>query len=319
MAGYCARWTQGTLVTTTKRLPITFGTPAGNQSFEQALTTAKAAEAAGFTSVSFSDRPHDPILDGWTLATAVAVRTERIRFFHSTLNVPYRFPSVLAKEAATLDIISAGRFDLCLGAGGEANRPLYDTIGVPLGSPGERMEDLEDTIEILRGMWTHEKFSYAGRVFHVENAAGEPKPAQGSIPIWIGARLPRSLRLTGRLADGFIKNGGWGPVEELRDLNQKIDTAARKAGRAPSTIRRVMNTGCYLGRDKADAEAYAARSAGQPGGGSIAGTAAEILATIRDYHDAGVDTFIVRFPPATAAEQIKAFGEEIIPEVANFA
>ena len=102
--------------TTAKRLPVTFGTPAGNQSFDQALATAKAAEAAGFTSVSFSDRPHDPTLDGWTLATAVAARTERIRFFHSTLNVPYRLPSVLAREAATLDIISGGRFDLAASA-----------------------------------------------------------------------------------------------------------------------------------------------------------------------------------------------------------
>ena len=86
----------------TTRLPMTFSTRAGNQSFESALATAQAAEAAGFRGVSFSDRPHDPILDGWTLATAVAVRTERIRVFHSTLNIPYRFPSVLAKEAATL-------------------------------------------------------------------------------------------------------------------------------------------------------------------------------------------------------------------------
>src|SRR5262249_13706121 len=140
-----------------RRLPITFGTPAGNQSFESALATTLAAEEAGFSHVSFSDRPHDPVLEGWTLATAVAARTERIRVFHSTLNVPYRFAAVLAKEAATLDIISGGRLDLCLGAGGEANRPLYDSIGVPLGAAGDRLRDLRDCIRILRGMWSNEK------------------------------------------------------------------------------------------------------------------------------------------------------------------
>src|SRR5688500_16708112 len=97
---------------TNGRRAVSFGTPAGNQSLDSALSIAKAAEAAGFAHVSFSDRPHDPILDGWTLATAVAMRTERIRFFHSTLNVPYRFPAVLAKEAVTLDQISNGRLDL---------------------------------------------------------------------------------------------------------------------------------------------------------------------------------------------------------------
>src|SRR3712207_4758593 len=149
------------------RLPLTFSTSAGNRTPEQSVATARAAEAAGFTSVSFADRPHDPILAGWTLATAVAVQTERIRLFHATLNVPFRYPAVLAKEAATLDIISGGRLDLCLGAGGERNRPLYDTIGVPLAAPGERLQDLRDTIAILRGLWTHERFSHSGRVHRV--------------------------------------------------------------------------------------------------------------------------------------------------------
>src|SRR5688572_27626597 len=94
------------------RLPIRFTTPVSGPTFEAVLEQAQAAEAAGFSGVSFSDRPHDPILDGWTLATAVAARTERIRLYHTTLNIPYRYPAVLAKEAATLDIVSHGRLDL---------------------------------------------------------------------------------------------------------------------------------------------------------------------------------------------------------------
>jgi alkanesulfonate monooxygenase SsuD/methylene tetrahydromethanopterin reductase-like flavin-dependent oxidoreductase (luciferase family) len=296
------------------RLPITFSTPAGNQSFEQALATAQAAETAGFTSVTFSDRPHDPVLDGWTLSAAVAARTERIRFFHTTLNVPYRFPAVLAKEAATLDRISNGRLDLCLGAGGEVNRPLYDSIGVPLASPGERLQDLRDAIAILRGMWANEKFSFKGRVFQVEDAAGEPKPVQQPIPIWVGARMPRSLRLTGQIADGFIKNGGWGTVEELRDLNGRIDAAARRAGRDPQAIRRILNGSAYVARDEADAAQYIA-AAGSQGANGLIGTPARIIELIRDYHAAGVDTFNVRFP--AGAEHLKRFGAEVIPEASR--
>ena len=306
------------------RLGITFATRAGNQDYEQAVSIAQAAEAAGFTGVTFSDRPHDPILDGWTLATAVAVRTERIRLFHTTLNIPYRFPAVMAKEAATLDIISGGRLDLCLGAGGEANRPLYDSIGVPLGAPGDRLTDLEDAVNILRGLWANEKFSYKGRVYHVDDAAGGVKPVQSSLPIWIGARFPRSLRQVGRFADGFIKNGGWGSVEELRELNQVVDASAAKAGRNPYAIRRLLNGGLtYVARDAADAAEFRQNHATQAASsrafqtGGLMGTVEEIIATIKSYRAVGVDTFVLHFAPEMTLEQIRRFGSEVIPEAAK--
>jgi len=304
------------------RLSIAFSTPAGNQSFEQALAVAHAAEAAGFASVAFGDRPHDPGLDGWTLATAVAARTERIRLWHTTLNLPYRYPAVLAKEAATLDRLSGGRLDLCLGAGGEGNRPLYDSIGVPLGAPGERLTDLEDGIAILRGLWVHERFSYAGRAYRVEDAPGT-KPAQLAIPIWIGARLPRSLRMTGRIADGYIKNGGWGSVEELAEMNRRVDAAAERAGRDPGALRHILNGSGYLARDRADAEAIRAQAAAAPPGaggarpaGGLVGTAEEVLELIRAYRAAGVDMFTVRFLGPDPLAQIARWGSEIVPAVA---
>jgi alkanesulfonate monooxygenase SsuD/methylene tetrahydromethanopterin reductase-like flavin-dependent oxidoreductase (luciferase family) len=302
------------------RLPITFSTRAGNQSFEQALSVAQAAEKAGFSGVSFSDRPHDPILEGWTLATAIAARTERIRVFHTTLNVPFRFAAVLAKEAATLDIISNGRLDLCLGAGGDANRPLYDSIGVPLAAPGERLTDLVDAITIMRGMWAHDKFTYKGRAFHVEEAVGVPAPVQQPIPIWIGARLPRSLRIAGRLADGFVKNGGWGTVEELKQLNDAVTEAAVKAGRDPYSVRRVLNGAlAYVAKDAADAEAYrtqAVQTQGSRAGERVSGligTVDEIVETVKAYREAGVDTFVVNFAPQLTLQQIERFGAEVIP------
>ena len=312
------------MTNTNGRLPLEFSTRAGNQSFEGALATAQAAEAAGFRGVSFSDRPHDPILEGWTLATAVAARTERIRFFHTTLNIPYRFPSVLAKEAATFDIISNGRLDLCLGAGGEGNRSLYDSVGVPLAAPGERMTDLEDAVTIMRGMWANEKFSYKGRVYHVEEAAGGVKPVQSPIPIWIGARFPRSLRQVGRFADGFIKNGGWGSVDELRELNQVVDVSAAKAGRSPYSIRRLLNGALtYVAKDAADAAEFQQNHATQAASsrafqtGGLMGTVEEIIATIKSYRAVGVDTFVLHFAPEMTLEQIRRFGSEVIPEAAK--
>src|SRR5262245_54184547 len=122
------------------RLPLTFGTGVAGSSFEEALTAATLAERAGFDHISFSDRPQAPGLDGWTLAAAIAARTERVRLFHSTLNLPYRYPQLLAKQAATLDVISGGRLDLCLGAGGTIMAPDYEAYGIPMRSPGERLE-----------------------------------------------------------------------------------------------------------------------------------------------------------------------------------
>ncbi len=299
------------------RLRITFATAAGGDTFAQSLETALAAEAAGFASVFLSDRPHDPILEGWTLATALAARTERVRFYHATLNMPYRYPSVLAKEAATFDLISNGRLDLCLGAAGEANRPLYDSLGVPLASPKERMQDFQDYIAILRGMWSHDKFSYQGRTYHVDDVVCAPAPVQQPIPVWMGALMPYSLRVCGRIADGFIKNQRWCSADLMRDLNDQIDASATKAGRDPNVIRRVINGAGFVAKDETEAAAHQPHTLEQHGPGGLIGTPAQILDTIRAYRAAGVDTFALRFPAENTLEQIRIFGREVIPEAAK--
>jgi alkanesulfonate monooxygenase SsuD/methylene tetrahydromethanopterin reductase-like flavin-dependent oxidoreductase (luciferase family) len=290
---------------------VEFATGVPGRDFQEALAVAQAAETAGFTSVSFADRPFDPVMDGWTLATAVAARTERIRLFHTTLNIPYRLPQVIAKEAATLDLISGGRLDLCLGAGGEGNRPAYDSFGLPMPGPGERLQDLRDAIAIIRGLWSNERFTYEGRVFRVRDANGEPKPAQGLVPIWVGALLPRSLRLTGQLADGFIKNRGWGSIEEVGELNRRVSNAASKAGRDPASIKRILNGAGFVARDAAEAEEVRSRLGAAAGG--LIGTPEQILETIKTYQEAGVTMFLVRFQGPRALEQIKAFGSQVIP------
>jgi alkanesulfonate monooxygenase SsuD/methylene tetrahydromethanopterin reductase-like flavin-dependent oxidoreductase (luciferase family) len=301
------------------RNPIRFNVSVGGPTFEAVLEQAQTAEAAGFDGVSFGDRPHDPVMSGWLLATAVAARTERVRLNHMTLNIPYRYPAVLAKEAVTLDIISNGRLDLCLGAGSDHNRPLYDSIGVTLAPPAERMQALKECIEILRGLWSHERFSYDGRIYHLDGAAGGVKPVQASIPIWVGALQPYSLKLAGRLADGFMKNQGWCTAPEYEPLNDAVTDAARKAGRYPNEIRRIINGAAYVARDPGDARAYQERGSGIGGfmDAGLVGTVAEILDIIRAYRHAGVDTFGIRFPAGQVIEQMQRFGAEVIPEAAK--
>jgi alkanesulfonate monooxygenase SsuD/methylene tetrahydromethanopterin reductase-like flavin-dependent oxidoreductase (luciferase family) len=305
------------------RLPLTFLTQGGNRDHRLAIDIAKAADAAGFSGIGFADRPHDPQLDGWTLATVVAARTERIRVFHATLNVPFRYPALVAKAAATLDRISDGRLDLALGAGGEGNRGLYRSVGVELAAPGERLRDLEDAVAILRGMWSQPTFSYRGRSFFVDEAVGPPAPVQQPIPIWLAGLLPRSIDIVGRLGDGFMRNGGWAGVADVAESNRQVDAAAVRAGRDPRGIRRVLNGPAFVGTRR-EVEAYLARSGGGPASGSnqpdgLVGTLDEVLEVVRTYRtEGGVDAFNARFEMADAVEQVGRFGRDIIPATASW-
>lgn len=287
---------------------IRFGLNPRGLPYGRVVSVAKAAEAAGFQNLSFSDRPPENNLEGWTLATAVALQTSRIRVTHSTLNVPFRNPALLSKMATALDSITGGgRVILTLGAGTQENH--FTTYGIEFGSPGERVDGLIDAIEILRGTWANEQFTYTGKRYSVEEATVTPKPANGTIPIFIGAAKPRMLRLTGRTADGWIRNGGWpSDLDAYREQVAAIEDAANAAGRDPGTIHRVVNCNAYVGDE--DPATKLATTFGNPGG--LTGTAEQVLEIVEQYREAGVDTFHVQFQNDIIEEQLAAFGESVI-------
>ena len=291
--------------------PIRFGLNARGMSFERTVEIAKKAEAAGIENITFSDRPPETNLEAWTFATAVAMRTDRIRVTHSTLNVPYRYPALLAKMATALDVITGGgRLLLTLGAG--AQEAHATTYGMAWGTPGERVDGLVDTINILRGMWSNDSFSYEGKRYSVDDAVLDPKPVNGSIPILIGAGKPRTLRIAGSMADGWLKNGGWPESPEAyAELQDAVDRAAEKAGRDPGTIRRVVNCTAYVG----DKDPASVMPSTLGSGGGLMGTADQVLEIIEKHRAAGVDTFHVQFANDIVDEQIPAFGEQIIAKL----
>ncbi len=287
---------------------VRFGLNPRGLPYDRIVEVAKAAEAAGFATLAFSDRPPEENLEGWTLATAIAVQTSRIRVTHSTLNVPFRNPALLSKMATALDAATGGgRLILTLGAGGQEEH--FTSYGIPFGSPGERVDGLRDAIEILRGTWANERFAYEGKVYGVRDAAVKPKPVEGTIPIFIGAAQPRMLRLTGELADGWIRNGGWpSDLDAYRAQLAAVEAAAEAAGRDPAALRRVVNCNAYVGDD--DPATKLATTFGNPGG--VMGTAEQALEIVARYREAGVDTFHVQFQNEIIAEQIPAFGEMVI-------
>lgn len=232
--------------------PIRFGTfvtPSAAQP-QSAVALARLSEELGYDLVTFQDHPYQPgFLDTWTLMTWVAAQTSTIHIAPNVLNLPLRPAPVTARAAASLDLLSGGRFDLALGAGG-----FWDAIEAMGGrrlTPGQAVDALSEGIDIIRGIWNpEERTPLHGREFYTVNGAKRgPSPAH-HIPIWIGAYKPRMLRLTGRKADGWLPSLAYLKPGDLETGNATIDEAAVRAGRAAADVVRLLNVGGDAGVDQ---------------------------------------------------------------------
>lgn len=203
---------------------------------------AELTEAAGLDAATFQDHPYNVgLLDTWTLLSWVAARTKRILVSGNVLNLPLRPPAVLARAAASLDLLSHGRFELGIGAGGFVD-PVHG-MGGGRKSAGERIEALSEAIDIFRGVWdaeTRGAFRFNGEHYQLPGMKHGPKPAH-DISIWLGAYKPKMLKLTGSKADGWLPTMEYLREGDIASANATIDEAAAAAGRDPRQIRRLLN------------------------------------------------------------------------------
>lgn len=221
----------------------TFITPVAQPPM-QAVELATVADQAGLDLVTFQDHPYQSAFhDTWTLLSFAASRTRQIHLSGNVLNLPLRQPAVLARSAASLDILSGGRFELGLGAGA-----FWDGIAAMGGqrlAAGASIVALEEAIQIIREIWATDKpggVRVNGTHYQVKGAKRGPAPAH-DIGVWLGAYKPRILNLTGRVADGWLPSLGYlldGPAS-LKEMNQHIDEGAALAGREPAAVRRLLN------------------------------------------------------------------------------
>ncbi|GAB6903521.1 LLM class flavin-dependent oxidoreductase [Kineosporia succinea] len=224
--------------------PIRFGTfitpTAANASRPGEL--AVLSEELGFDLVTFQDHPYQAgFLDTWTLLTWVAARTERIHLSGNVLNLPLRPPAVLARSAASLDLLSGGRVSLGLGAG--AFWDAVEGMGGRRLTPGQAVDALSEAIDVMRGIWDageRRPLRVDGEFHRVDGAKRGPAPAH-TIPVWIGAYKPRMLRLTGRQGDGWLPSLPYLKPGDLAAGNKILDEEARAAGRDPAEIVRLLN------------------------------------------------------------------------------
>jgi alkanesulfonate monooxygenase SsuD/methylene tetrahydromethanopterin reductase-like flavin-dependent oxidoreductase (luciferase family) len=265
-----------------------FITPSGQQP-DAVVELAVTADRAGLDLVTFQDHPYQPaFLDTWTLLSFVAARTQRIHLSGNVLNLPLRNPAVLARSVASLDRLSGGRAELGMGAGGFWD--AIEAMGARRLTPTESVDALAEAIDVIRLLWDTDGrgvLKYDGKYYQLSGAKRGPAPAH-QVGIWVGAYKPRMLRLTGRLADGWLPSLGYLRPGQLAEGNAVIDQAAADAGRDPAAIRRLLN----IGGDAASPERLAELALAD-----------------------GIGTFILA---ADEAADIRRYAEEVAPAVREF-
>lgn len=274
-----------------------FPTPEA-ESLDEVLELAQVADGEGLELVGIQDHPYQRrFLDTWMLMATVLARTQRVSVFPDVANLPLRPPAVMAKAAASLDVLSGGRFELGLGAGGfwEA----IEAMGGPRRAPGDAVDALTEAIEVIRLMWSDERsVRFSGEHYRLAGVKPGPAPAH-PIGIWLGVGGRRTLALVGKAADGWVPSSGWATPEKLPGMNARVDEAASEAGREPGEIARVYNVWGAIDGD----------------GGFLQGGVGQWVDELTELAvEHGMDTFI--FGPSTdPVPQLRRFAAEVVPAV----
>jgi alkanesulfonate monooxygenase SsuD/methylene tetrahydromethanopterin reductase-like flavin-dependent oxidoreductase (luciferase family) len=273
----------------------------------------RVADEGGLQLVGIQDHPYQGrFVDAFALVATLLAETRRISFFTDVANLPLRLPAVMAKAAASLDVLSGGRFELGLGAGGFQDQ--IAGMGGPRRSPGESVEALEEAIEVIRLMWSGEQsVSFEGRHYRLADARPGPRPAH-AMGIWVGAFKPRMLRLVGRKGDGWLPSLGVLSADELRAGNQRIDAAAEDAGRDPRQIRRVLNLQGVIG--ESSTSSGGPLPVGYLAGEPLVGPPEWWAETLTGFARDGFDT-LVFWPVDPAPGQVELLAGEVAPLLAR--
>jgi alkanesulfonate monooxygenase SsuD/methylene tetrahydromethanopterin reductase-like flavin-dependent oxidoreductase (luciferase family) len=270
------------------------------------LEIARFADGLGYDLLAVQDHPYQPRhLDTLSLLAAIAAQTTAVRVVADVGNMPLRPPAVHAKAAATIDLLSGGRFEMGIGAGGFLE--AAHAMGAPALTPGESLAALEEGVAVMRAMWSGERsVRFDGRHYQLAGVHPGPAPAH-PIQVWIGANKPRALALTGRVADGwFSPLMNYKPPREAAEGNAAIDRAAREAGRDPSEIRRIYNI--------PGAFARTAESGASDADQSIVGPPEHWVDVLTRFAlDLGFSTFVLAAPPDPQA--LTTFIEDVAPRV----
>lgn len=201
----------------------------------------RLAEDCGLDLVGVQDHPYQRrFLDTFALLPYLMAVTTTIRFFPDVTHLPLRPPAMLAKQAATLDVLSGGRFELGIGSGG------FDQASQAMGAQPrtgkEKLEALREAVEICRLFWSAPEHGirYEGLHYRLDGTKAGPAPVH-DIGVWVGGIGPRTLQFIGERADGWVPSSPFVPPDRLRTARRRVDEAAEAVGRDPSEVRTIYN------------------------------------------------------------------------------
>jgi probable F420-dependent oxidoreductase len=275
----------------------------------------RAAEDLGFGGLWVIDRlfHQTPVLDGYTTMVWAAANTSRVRLGSGVLLMPFRNPALLARQIATLDALAGGRVTLGISLGGRENE--HASVGATYR---QRARRLEEGVEVLRRLFGGENVSYEGRFYHLDGATIAPRPLQGAnLPILVGAGSDAGLARAGRIADGWIADGGGSPQQFAVNW-QKVHAAAESAGRQASALQNAKLFYVWIDEDADAARARVEHSVHTYYGprydinNAVFGPAAACAERLRAFIDAGCQTLVLG-PAGLDVRQLETIQKQLVP------
>jgi len=291
-------------------------------SFDDLKTIFTQADRLGYYSATLYDLLNIPTLECWTTLSALAALTERIKLAPMVLANLYRPPALLAKMSATLDVISGGRLELGIGAGG--GRGDHAASGIPFPSTSQRVDMLEEAAELIKRLWVEDKVDFSGRFYHLKQASVKPAPVQKPHPPVIigGHGETYLLRAVAKHAD--ICNIGIGlTLEEHRQKLAVLERHCHQVGRDFSQIQVTHNARVLIAETSPDLDHRITQQA-QAANLTVAqfqeelsryitGTPDQCVGQIQDYVDQGISYFFLIFPDPINSQDLRLFAEEVMP------
>jgi alkanesulfonate monooxygenase SsuD/methylene tetrahydromethanopterin reductase-like flavin-dependent oxidoreductase (luciferase family) len=280
--------------------------PQMRMSMDALVERARAAEAAGFAGVALMDHlmppqaEGHPMFEALTTATWLAARTERLTVGHLVLCDAVRHPSVLARQAVTLDHASGGRFELALGSGSTPAELAVFGFGAPPAAA--RVARLRETLDVITRLWTGEAVTYGGEYFQLDGARQLPVPTR-RIPVVIGGTGPATMRMVAEHAD-------WWNVPAHQAT--RLDELREAAGSARVSLQQVV-TFVPSGASHDTVTALAERRFGWMGlEGRASGGGQQLIEHFGEQRARGIERFYVWFTDFAPPETLGAFGDEVI-------
>ena len=300
----------------------------GGYSYQTLRRIWMDADRLGYYSATLYDLLNIPTLECWTTLSALAAETSRIRLTPLVLANTYRPPAVFAKMASTLDVISNGRLEVGIGAGG--GRGDHQASGLDFPATPVRVRMLEESVELMRRLWTEEEVTFEGSYYTLTGARNVPGPVQKPHPPFLigGHGEIHLFRAVAKYAD--ICNAGFEmDLDEHRSSLDALGEHCRNVGRDLSEIEVSHNTRVVIAENEAEFDRLVSQGAADTNmsaadyraslSRAIAGTPEQCVEQIKSYADNGITYFFLLFPDPILTESLELFASEVMPKITGAA